>query len=83
MTNATNNEMREMAIEKMLEAIESAMADAQKTEKDALGRITDHVSRGILDSTDITNAADDVKAARAIQQALGEIAMWAQMAKMA
>lgn len=83
MANTTSNEMREMAIEKMIEAIESAMADAQKTEKDALGRITDHVNRGLLDSTDITNAADDVKAARAIQQALGGIAMWAQMAKMA
>ena len=81
MTNS--NEMREMAIEKMLEAIENVTADAKKTESDCLKRIEYLASNGNLSSSDITNASDDLKAARAIQQAIGEIAMWAEMVKRA
>lgn len=83
MTTATNNDMREIAIAKMISAIESAMENARKSEEDALSRIAYHAEEGRLTSSDVTNVCDDLKEAKAVQYALGEIAMWAQMVKQA
>ena len=78
MTNF-NEQMKEMALEHMIEAIEKAMEDAKKTEEHCLKEIEYCVKSRGLHSSDIINAADDLKAAQAIQRAISDAYSYMKM----
>lgn len=79
MNEKETNELKQMALDAMIKAIDDAMKQAEEKEEHARQLIEQDAIRNSLSSSEIINAAEDVKEARIVTRALFEAYNWMQL----
>lgn len=79
MNDTETNELKQMALDAMIKAIDDAMKQAEEKEEHARQWIEQDVIKDSLSSCDIVNKGEDIKEARIIQRALFEAYNWMQL----